>query len=215
MFVSPVSNLVGQVEGLRAQLLGLAPTAPSMCDPPPTFDALVSTGALTGDNGALIGGAAVGMVAVFAPYNADAVGVYDVAARTFDSVPTGALTINLKFAGAAAVGTVVAFAPSYADAVGVFDVASGTFDASVTTGALTMNNKFIGAAAVGTVVAFAPYTTDAVGVYDVAAGTFDASVSTGALTMNQTDCTYSLKIRQHTSSLSTAPDVVISLASLV
>ena len=59
MFVSPVSNLVGQVEGLRAQLLGLAPTAPSMCDPPPTFDALVSTGALTGDNGALIGGAAV------------------------------------------------------------------------------------------------------------------------------------------------------------
>ena len=40
---------------------------------------------------------------VFAPANADAVGVYDVSTETFSTVTTGALTMDYKFWGAAAV----------------------------------------------------------------------------------------------------------------
>ena len=65
------------------------------------------------------GAAAVGTKVVFAPRNADVVGVFDTATGTFDaSVSTGALTMDGKFAGAAAVGTKVVFAPHNADVVG-------------------------------------------------------------------------------------------------
>ena len=51
------------------------------------------------------GAVAVGNKVVFAPHNADAVGVYDAGMRTFDSsASTGSLTINEKFWGAAAAG---------------------------------------------------------------------------------------------------------------
>ena len=48
---------------------------------------------------------------IFAPYFADAVGVYDVLSSTFDySVATGNIA-NRNFACAAAVGNIVVFAP--------------------------------------------------------------------------------------------------------
>eukprot|EP00966_Prymnesium_polylepis_P307856 7114356-Prymnesium_polylepis.1 len=69
--------------------------------------------------------AAVGNRVVFAPANADAVGVYDVSSATFDaSVSTGSLIWADKFTGAVAVGNLVVFAPYDADAVGVYDVIS-------------------------------------------------------------------------------------------
>ena len=69
------------------------------------------------------GAAAVGTKVVFAPYDADVVGVFDTATvtatGTFDaSVTTGALTMDYKFDCAAAVGTKVVFAPLGADVVG-------------------------------------------------------------------------------------------------
>eukprot|EP00966_Prymnesium_polylepis_P011980 275081-Prymnesium_polylepis.1 len=63
------------------------------------------------------GAAAVGNLVVFAPYNADVVGVYDAIARTSGhSVSLSGLTMDNKFQGAAAAGNVVVFAPYNADA---------------------------------------------------------------------------------------------------
>eukprot|EP00966_Prymnesium_polylepis_P283885 6558308-Prymnesium_polylepis.1 len=86
------------------------------------FDATISTGSLT-VAGKFVGAAAVGNLVVFAPRNANAVGVYDVRTGTFDSsVSTGTITMDGKFYGAAAVGNLVIFAPHDANAVGVYDV---------------------------------------------------------------------------------------------
>jgi hypothetical protein len=58
------------------------------------------------------GAAAVGSLVVFAPLDADVVGVYNIYTQSFDSsVSTGDLTENTKFAGAAAVGNLVVFSP--------------------------------------------------------------------------------------------------------
>merc|ERR1712085_8371 len=71
----------------------------------------------------MFGGAAVapnGLV-VFAPRNADGVGLFDASAKTFELVSISAqITSNDKFAGAAvAPNGLVVFAPYGADGVGV------------------------------------------------------------------------------------------------
>jgi hypothetical protein len=132
-----------------------------------------------------IGAAAVCELVVFAPRNANVIGIYNTPAGTFEaSVTTGSLTISNKFIGAAAVGNLVVFAPHNAGVVGIYNTQTGTFDASVTTGFLTINNKFVGAAAVGELVVFAPLNAEVVGIYNTQTGTFDASVTTGSLTMD-------------------------------
>ena len=118
---------------------------------------------------------------IFAPYNADVIGIYDVDASTFDSETTGTLTDDQKFAGAvsAAVGTdsEVIFVTYRAGVVGRY---SPSFDSTVQSGSLTSDNKYSGAAAVGTKVVFAPSTAAVVGVFDVSTGTFEANIgSTG------------------------------------
>ena len=68
----------------------------------------------------------MGTKVVFAPRNADVVGVFDTTTSTFDaSVSTGSLTMDTKFSGAAAVGTKVVFAPRNAGVIGVYDVSTG------------------------------------------------------------------------------------------
>eukprot|EP00966_Prymnesium_polylepis_P065109 1511056-Prymnesium_polylepis.1 len=65
------------------------------------------------------GAVAVGNLVVFAPSDADEVGLYDVMTRTFDaSTSTGIASVSERFTGAVAVGNVVVFAPFNADAVG-------------------------------------------------------------------------------------------------
>jgi len=93
---------------------------------------------------------------IFAPFNANAVGIFDEVTNAFSAtITTGSLTGDWKFAGAATFGTKVIFAPCYANVVGVFDVLTSTFS-TVTTGSLTVIDKFIGAATVGTMVIFCP-----------------------------------------------------------
>lgn len=157
------------------------------------FSESVSTGGLTksGDCARPVawmcetkfgGAAAVGTKVVFAPFNADLVGVFDTATSTFDAthvIRVPALQeFAMKFYGAAAVGNKVVFAPFNANVVGIFDVVTGTFNTTSTGENLAMNYKFCGAAAVGTRVIFAPLNADFVGVYDVATGIF-STTSTG------------------------------------
>eukprot|EP00966_Prymnesium_polylepis_P296642 6853065-Prymnesium_polylepis.1 len=118
-----------------------------------TFDSSVSTG-LSG-NSKFGGPVLVGTKVVFAPFNQQLVGVYDVGTSTFDaSISTGTLTTNAKFSGGAAVGNTVVFAPFNANWVGVYDVTAGTFDASLSSGTVrddgNANNKWNGAAVLGT-----------------------------------------------------------------
>ena len=132
------------------------------------------------------GAAAVGPKVIFAPCDADAVGVFDTSTNSFDATTsTGALTMDSKFSGAAVVGTKVVFAPYNADVVGIFDTANNTFDASTSTVSLTMHNKFWGAAAVGPKVVFAPCDADVVGVFDTSTNSFDATtIDSTVLTMD-------------------------------
>ena len=106
------------------------------------------------------GAAAVGELVVFAPYNANAVGIYHAHARTFTSVTVGSLTMDRKFRGATAIGELVVFAPSEANVVGIYDTQTRAFDVSITTGPLS----FSGAAAVGNLAVFAPNNADVVGL---------------------------------------------------
>eukprot|EP00966_Prymnesium_polylepis_P035087 815366-Prymnesium_polylepis.1 len=66
------------------------------------FDDSVSAGSLTLDR-KFGRSAAVGNVVVFAPFDADVVGVYNVTSGTFDvSISAGGLALNQKFSGAVA-----------------------------------------------------------------------------------------------------------------
>jgi hypothetical protein len=130
------------------------------------------------------GATAVGELVVFAPANADVVGIYNTQTGTFNRVSTGSLTMNNKFMGAAAVGELAVFAPFNADVVGIYNTQTGTFDASLSTGSLKMDSKFVGVAAVGELVVFAPYNAGVVGICNTQTRTFDATVTTGTLAMN-------------------------------
>ena len=112
---------------------------------------------------------------VFAPANADHVGVYDPTDDSFTMVPfgvTGLIGMNGKFNGAVTAGDGrVVFVPSNANGVGVFDPTDDSFylvDISV-----TGDKKFNGAAVAGDgKVVLAPENAAGVGVFDPTSGTF-------------------------------------------
>ena len=83
---------------------------------------------------------------VFAPWSANAVGTFDVATNSFETVSTGTVTMDWKFSGAATVGSKVVFAPYNANAVGIVDLATRKFT-TVSAGSVTGSDKFSGAAA--------------------------------------------------------------------
>ena len=87
---------------------------------------------------------AAGRYVVFAPFNADNVGVLDTQTDTFSTVPTtGAIPANstYKYRGAAALGTRAYFAPHDEDNVGVFDVSDSSFFVVSTTAAGEYSNR--------------------------------------------------------------------------
>jgi hypothetical protein len=129
------------------------------------------------------GAAAVGELVVFAPSEANAIGIYRTTNSTFASVSTGSLTMSYKFSGAAAVGGLVVFAPYNANAVGIYHAHARTFT-SVTVGSLTMDRKFRGATAIGELVVFAPSEANVVGIYDTQTRAFDVSITTGPLSFS-------------------------------
>jgi hypothetical protein len=89
---------------------------------------------------------------VFAPFNIDYVGIFDINTNSFASVSVyNIIDMDQKFAGAATVGTKVVFAPYSADVVGIFEACTNSFT-SVPTGSLTMDYKFSGVAAVAKAV---------------------------------------------------------------
>ena len=118
---------------------------------------------------------------VFAPSNADCVGVFDAASDAFSCVSIAStLSTDWKFIGAAmaADGRFV-FAPLNADCVGVFDAASDAFSCVSIASTLSIDNKFRGAAtAVNGRVVFAPSFADCVGVYDLGLGPPQTASST-------------------------------------
>ena len=84
---------------------------------------------------------------VFAPCEANVVGIFHVTTNSFETVPTGSLTGDWKFNGAARVGSKVVFAPWDANPVGVLDTRTSSFE-TVSTGSLSMGNKLAGAVAI-------------------------------------------------------------------
>eukprot|EP00966_Prymnesium_polylepis_P080486 1864845-Prymnesium_polylepis.1 len=82
-----------------------------------TFDDSVSTGSLAMHQ-RFGGSATVGNLVIFAPFDANAAGAYDVTTGTFDEISTGGLALSRKFADAVAVGNLVVFAPYSANVVG-------------------------------------------------------------------------------------------------
>lgn len=137
-----------------------------------------TSGTLTSFSGAA---AAQNGQVIFAPKDADGVGVFDAVRSTFELVDIGA-TLNgvaskFSFAVETSSGTahdkLVVFAPFSADGVGVFNPAHRAFmyvDISSTVG--SMNSKFSGAAVAGAQVIFAPYDADGVGIFDTVTSTF-------------------------------------------
>ena len=119
---------------------------------------------------------------VFAPLNAEGVGVFDAATSAFSFFDVSATlngTIPFKFGGAAAVpGTgQVVFAPSYASGVGVYDAIQSRFafvDISASVSDAGAGMLFGGAATVPSsgVVVFAPVTADGIGYFDPATSRF-------------------------------------------
>jgi hypothetical protein len=108
---------------------------------------------------------------VFAPANADHVGVYDPTDDSFTMVPFGVtgdplIGMNGKFNGAVTAGDGrVVFVPSNANGVGVFNPTDDSF--TLVPVGVTGDNKFNGAAVAGDgKVVFAPENADHVGVYD-------------------------------------------------
>jgi len=139
----------------------------------PTIDTVdVNKGALTGDY-FFYGAATVGTKVVFAPFDADFVGVFNTATNRFTYYPTTGINTDEKFSGAAAVGTKVVFAPHDANSVGVFDTATYLFSL-VPTGLPSQNERFRGAVALGSRVFFVPSKSFVVGVFDPETDTFSS-----------------------------------------
>jgi hypothetical protein len=113
---------------------------------------------------------------VFAPYNADGVGVFDSTASpesstSFTMVPLPSdplINVNGKFWGAATLGDGrVVFAPHSANAVVVFDPTDDTFTLVDISAKIDMIYKFMGAVVVGDGrVVFAPVNANGGGVFD-------------------------------------------------
>jgi len=129
-----------------------------------------------------MGAAAVGTKLVFAPYNIDYLGVYDIATETFTTVATtgDAASGPNMYKGAVAVGTNVYFGPSYKmPSVGVYDTYTGIFSTIATTGHdASVSKIYNGVAAVGALLIFAPHDANQVGLLDTVSGIF-STVATG------------------------------------
>ena len=118
-------------------------------------------------------------IVVFAPANADCIGVLYDGTDTFECIPlpasVGWETTMLKFAGAATIGGHrVIFAPLRANCVGIYDVHIESFTC-VDIGRVTSAvGKFMGAAACpsrggapSSQVVFAPHNSGCIGVFDL------------------------------------------------
>ena len=106
-------------------------------------------GAATASNGKII----------FAPYNADGVGVFDPSDNSFVLVDIAStISTDWKFHGAATAGNgKVIFAPSNADGVGVFDPSDNSFVLVDIASTISSTGKFRAAATAGNgKVIFAP-----------------------------------------------------------
>lgn len=119
---------------------------------------------------------------IFAPYNEEAVGVFDARTSKFDTVDiSGKLTGEEKFRGGVLLDGSVVFAPSSSDHVGVFHVSSRTFYTQQL--GITGEDKFAGAATMGPAIVFAPRMHTAnVGTYYLAQSnlTYPISVPAGS-----------------------------------
>ena len=122
------------------------------------------TGAVLANNGKVI----------FAPSDADVVGVFDPCDGTFETVDVGAKVTGIRKFSAAALakdGRVI-FAPSHANGVGVFDPTDNSFE--VVDISLTSQWKFIGAATANNgKVILAPLNAGGVGVFDPSDDSFE------------------------------------------
>ena len=105
---------------------------------------------------------------VFAPYNADGVGVFDPTNDIFTLLDISAkISSDIKFLFAAPAGDGrVVFGPFDADGVGVFDPTNDSFTLVNIGDTISMDHKFSGATLVGDGrIVFAPFSADGVGVY--------------------------------------------------
>ena len=106
---------------------------------------------------------------VFAPYNADGVGVFDPTNDIFTLLDISAkISMGAKFVGAALAGDGrVVFAPENADGVGVFDPRDDSFTLLDISAKISSDIKFLFAAPAGDCrVVFGPFNADGVGVFD-------------------------------------------------
>eukprot|EP00966_Prymnesium_polylepis_P286524 6618565-Prymnesium_polylepis.2 len=95
-------------------------------------------GAATASNGLI----------VFAPHNADVVGIFDPESRSFSSVDiTATIQSDYKYSGAVVQNGLVWFAPNNARAVGVFDPVSRAFWTHDISQWMLTNEYYAGAAA--------------------------------------------------------------------
>jgi len=124
------------------------------------------TGAVLANNGKVI----------FAPSDADVVGVFDPCDGTFETVDVGAKVTGIRKFSAAALakdGRVI-FAPSHANGVGVFNPTDNSFEVVDISIPGTSQWKFVGAATANNgKVILAPMNAGGVGVFDPSDDSFE------------------------------------------
>ena len=92
-------------------------------------------------------------LAVFAPADANGVGVYDAVSEAFTLVDiSSTVSHGNKYAGAVAYGSRVYFAPHQAEGVGIFDAIALSFDFVNISSVITGDAKFMGAVMLGILV---------------------------------------------------------------
>jgi len=118
---------------------------------------------------------------VFAPSNADGVGVFDPTDNSFALVDiSSTISTDWKFHGAATASNgKIIFAPLNADGVGVFDPTDNSFALVDISSTISTYEKFQGAATASNgKIIFAPYNADGVGVFQaVTSGTLSPTPS--------------------------------------
>ena len=106
---------------------------------------------------------------IFAPLNADGVGVFDPSDNSFALVDiSSTISTDFKFAGAATASNgKIIFSPYTADGVGVFDPTDNSFALVDISSTISTDVKFLGAATASNgKIIFTPYAADGVGVFD-------------------------------------------------
>ena len=165
------------------------PTPPSPPPPSLTFSTIATTGPRQFNNCYMYSGAAaVGNKVVFAPVDANNVGVLDTYTGNFITVATTGTSSSgeNKYAGAAAVANKVYFTPDSQCNVGVFDTTNNIFTTVVTSygnsyaGCGNYEREYAGAVALGDIVYFAPYAKNDVGVFNTTSNVFSTIALTGA-----------------------------------